>query len=424
MDRPGPFSFRSFRLLWTGQSINSVGGFVSTLALPLLAVTRLHASTFDVAALAAIEWVPAVLIGLPAGALTDRSRHKRLIMMAANVGQAVAIGSVPVTAALGVLSLGTLLAAAFTSGLFEVSFQTAYTPYLRSIVPEDQLVAANGWMQSSQSAAQVSGPPLGGLLVQAVGTATAVIADSVSFLLSLISLALIREDTVTPDARPERAGMRQEIGIGLRQLLGDPLLRTIATVAALANLLLTWISAVEVVFLARTVGVTPAMIGVIFAVSGAGGLAGAASASWINRRAGPRRVAQYAFLCTAPFTLLLPLTHRGPALAFFGIGVFAATYGIVLAGVTFAAIRQLCCPPALLGRVQASSRLLTAATIPVGSLIGGAVGQHFGTRTAILGGAIGYAVVGVIAATSPLRKPGAEARLDEVLRHQESAAAR
>jgi putative Mn2+ efflux pump MntP len=96
----------------------------------------------------------------------------------------------------------------------------------------------------------------------------------------------------------------------------------------------------------------------------------------------------------------------------------------VLAGVTFAAIRQICCPPALLGRVQASSRLLTAATIPVGSLIGGAVGQHFGTRTAILGGAIGYAVVGVIAATGPLRKPGAEARLDEVLRHQEGAAAR
>jgi predicted MFS family arabinose efflux permease len=424
MDRPGPFSFRSFRLLWTGQSINGVGSFVSTLALPLLAVTRLHASTFDVAALAAIEWVPAVLIGLPVGALTDRSRHKRLIMMAANVGQAAAIGSVPVTAALRVLSLGTLLAAAFTSGLFEVCFQTAYTPYLRSIVPEDQLVAANGWMQSSQSAAQISGPPLGGLLVQAVGTATAIIADAVSFLLSLISLALIREDSVAPDARPERAGIRQEIGIGLRHLLGDPLLRTIATVAALANLLLTSISAVEVVFLARTVGVTPAMIGVIFAISGAGGLAGAASASWINRRAGPRRVAQYAFICTAPFTLPLPLTHRGPALAFFGIGVFAATYGIVLAGVTFAAIRQICCPPALLGRVQASSRLLTAATIPVGSLIGGAVGQHFGTRTAILGGAIGYAVVGVIAATGPLRKPGAEAGLHEVLGHQESAAAR
>jgi hypothetical protein len=96
----------------------------------------------------------------------------------------------------------------------------------------------------------------------------------------------------------------------------------------------------------------------------------------------------------------------------------------VLGGVTFAAIRQICCPPALLGRVQASSRLLTAATIPVGALIGGAVGQHFGTRTAILGGAIGYAVVGVIAATGPLRKPGAEARLAEVLGNQESAAAR
>jgi MFS family permease len=280
----GPFSSRSFRLLWTGQSINALGSTVSTLALPLLAVTRLHASTFYVGALEAVEWVPSVLIGLQVGALIDRARRKRLIMMAANLGQAAAFGSVPVTAAAGALSLGTLLAAAFAAGLFGVFFQTAYSPYVRSLVPADQLVAANGWLQSSQSAAQISGPPLGGLLVQAVGAATAITADASSFILSLISLALIR-DPREAAAPAEHAGMWQEVRAGLHQLADDPLLRAMAVVAALANLILTSIGAVEVVFLVRTVGVTAGTVGVMFAASGVGGLAGAVSASRINRLA-------------------------------------------------------------------------------------------------------------------------------------------
>jgi MFS family permease len=392
-------------LLWAGQSVNQMGSFVSTLALPLLAVTRLHASTFYVGALEAVEWLPAVLIGLQAGALVDRTRHKRTVMMAANVGQALALGSVPVTAAAGVLSLGTLLAAAFAAGLFGVFFQTAYSPYVPTIVPADQLVAANGWLQSSQSAAQISGPPLGGLLVQAVGAATAVVADAASFLASLASLMLIRGDTPDPDARAGRAGMWREVRAGLRQLVSDSQLRTLAMIAALANLLLTSIGAVEVVFLVRTVGATAGMVGIMFAASGAGGLAGALSASQISRRVGTRQVARFAIAGTAPFALLLPLAHHGPTLAFFGVGAFAATVGIALVSVTFASIRQICCPPALLGRVLAGSRLLNAVTIPLGAFVGGAIGQHFGPRSAILVSAVGYAIVGVIAATGPLRNP-------------------
>lgn len=405
MARTGPFSSRSFRLLWTGQSVNQLGSFVSTLALPLLAVTRLHASTFYVGELEAVEWVPSVLIGLQAGALIDRTRHKRAVMMAANIGQALALGSVPVTAVSGVLSLGTLLAAAFAAGLFGVFFQTSYSPYVRSIVPADQLVAANGWLQSSQSAAQISGPPLGGLLVEAVGAATAIVADAASFLVSLASLALIRGDMLDPDAQADRTGIGREVKAGLRQLLSDPLLRALAVIAALANLLLTSIGAVEVVFLVRTVGVNAGTVGIMFAASGVGGLAGALSASRIDRRVGTRRVARFAILSTAPFALLLPLAHRGPTLALFGVGAFAATFGIVLASVTFASIRQIRCPPTLLGRVLAGSRLLMAVTIPLGALAGGTIGQHLGPRFAILGSAIGYAVVGVVAAAGPLRKP-------------------
>lgn len=163
-------------------------------------------------------------------------------------------------------------------------------------------------------------------------------------------------------------------------------------VAALANLLLTSIGAVEIVFLVRVAGVTARTVGVMFAAGGAGGLAGALSASRIDRRVGTHRVARCAIASTAPFALLLPWAHRGPTLALFGLGAFAAIFGIVLATVTFATIRQTCCPPELLGRVLAGSRLLIAITIPLGALAGDTVGQYLGPRTAILGSVIGYAL--------------------------------
>jgi predicted MFS family arabinose efflux permease len=141
----------------------------------------------------------------------------------------------------------------------------------------------------------------------------------------------------------------------------------------------------------------------MFAASGAGGLAGAVSASRIDRLVGTRRVARYALACTAPFALLLSLAHRGPALTLFGVGAFTATFGIVLASVTFISIRQTRCPPELLGRVQAGSRLLMAITIPLGALAGGAIGQHLGPRTSLLASAIGYTVVGIVAVAGPLR---------------------
>ncbi len=401
---PGRLSAnRAFRLLWAGQSVNELGSFISMVALPLLAVSHLNASTLDVGALEAVQWIPAVVIGLPAGALVDRSHHRRHIMMAANLGQAAALASVPVTAAAGVLSLFTLLAAAFAAGLFGVFFQTAYSPFLRAIVPPDQLVAANGRLQSSWSAAQVSGPAIGGVLVQVIGAANAVIADAASFLISLVSLWAIRADEPLTSA-PSRQSVRTQIRGGLHHLGADPLLRTMAIVGALANLLLTAIGAVEIVFLVRSVGVTAGGVGVLLATSGIGGLAGALSASPIERWLGTPLTARSALACTAPFALLIPLTYRGAALVFFALGAFAASFGISVVSIMFASLRQATCPPHLLGRVGASSQLLTAVTIPVGAIAGGILGQHIGNRSAILVGAIAYTAVGLAASMSPLRR--------------------
>ena len=119
-----------------------------------------------------------MVLGLLAGALVDRHRqHCRAIIMAANLGQAAAVAAVPITATTGASSFGVLLGAAVTAGLFGVFFQAGYQPFLRAVVPEDAYVSATSALQASRSTARISGPALGGALVQAIGATTALITE-------------------------------------------------------------------------------------------------------------------------------------------------------------------------------------------------------------------------------------------------------
>ncbi len=396
-----PGSRWPFRLLWSGQTVNGVGGVVSTIAVPLVAVQHLHASTFDVGVLEAVEWIPAVLLGLPIGAFVDR-HHPRALMMAANIGQAAAMGAVPFTAAFGVLSLPVLLGAAVTAGFFGVFFQTAYSPYVRELVDPGDLVAANARIQAGRSAAMVSGPSIGGALVAAIGAADAVIADAASFIVSFLALWAIGPST-SKRSPSDRRPVLGQISEGVRYLRTSPLLVTLAVAGAGANLFLTAMGAVEIVFLVRVVGVPAGVIGLLFTIGGAGGLTGAVLATRLITRLDTFTVARGALALTSPFALLIPLAHHGPAVALFAVGGFAVSFGIALANVSFLSLTQLHCPSELLGRVTGSSRLLSSASIPVGALLGGGLGELTGTRSALVVMAAGYLIFGLGILRSPLR---------------------
>jgi predicted MFS family arabinose efflux permease len=386
---PGVSSWRgSLRVFVVGQTVNGLGSMVSSVALPLLAVYRLGATTFEVGALEAVEWIPAVVLGLLAGALVDRHhQHCRAIMMAANLGQAAAVAAVPVTAATGALSFGVLLGAAVTAGVFGVFFAAGYQPFLRTLVPEDAYVSATSALQAGRSTARISGPALGGALVGAIGATSTLITDAASFLVSFASLILVTTTTsqpaaVAPTDRP--GALRRQIRDGLTHLRADKLLLTIAGASAGANLWLTAIGAVEVVFLVRDVHVPAAAIGALFALSGVGGLAGALAVRRLTKRIGLSRIARGALAATAPAALLIPLTQHGAGVVLFALAAPVVSFGIAMASITFHTLQLERCPPTLLGRVTASSRVLTAATIPTGALAGGALGQLLGPRPALL----------------------------------------
>ena len=198
--------WRDFRCLWAGESVSLLGSEVTRLALPLAAVVTLHASAGQLGLLGAAAYAPFLVFGLPAGLWVDRHR-RRPVLIVADLGQLAAIGSVPLLAVLGALSVPALLIAAFAAGTFAVFFELAYRAYLPAIVPVEALTGANSRLTASESAAEIGGPGLGGVLAQVFGAPYALLLDAASFLFSAIGLASIRQREQPPvrDPAPLRA---------------------------------------------------------------------------------------------------------------------------------------------------------------------------------------------------------------------------
>ena len=266
---------RDFRLLWGGETVSELGSQVSLLAIPLLAVGTLHATTLEMGLLTAASTAAFLVVGLPAGVWVDRMRRRR-VMIAADVGRVLALGSVPIAYALGDLTLAQLFVVTLATGILTVFFDVAYQSYLPTLVGRAHLVEGNAKLTGSAQVAAVAGPSVAGGLVQAVGSAAAVAVDSMSFIVSAVAVGAIRTPEPKP-VEPEGGHPRLARGIaeGLRFVFGNALLRAIAATTATANLFSGIAAAVEILFLVRQVHASPGVIGLLFTMGGVGGVIGA-----------------------------------------------------------------------------------------------------------------------------------------------------
>jgi MFS family permease len=394
------WSHRDFLRLWTGESISQLGTMVSFVVIPLTAVTALHASTFQVGLLTTFESLAFLLIGLPAGAWSDRMR-RRPIMIAADLGRALLLVSIPVAAAVHRLTIGQLYAVVLVNGVLTVFFEIAYQSYLPVLVGREHVVEGNAKLEVSRSAAQVAGPSLGGFLAQLYTAPTALYVDAGSFLWSAAWVRAIRAEEPRPH-RPERRRMRQEIGEGLRYVLGHRILRDIAGCTATGNLFKAAMSAVYIVFLVRDMGVSPRTVGVLLSIGSAGGILAAVTVSTVTRIVGQARMIWLSTAVTSPFSLLIPLTGHGWGLALFAAGWFGVGVGIVYYNVAQVSFRQALTPTRLLGRMNATMRFLVWGTIPLGGLLGGVLGTSIGLRPTLWVCAVGEVSATLWVVTSPL----------------------
>ncbi|TKA06437.1 MFS transporter [Actinacidiphila oryziradicis] len=395
---------RDFRLLWCGETAGKFGASVTGVAMPLVAVSNLHAGTFEVGLLTAASWTPWLIIGLPVGVWVDRLR-RRPIMLAAAAVSLLLFAGVPVAARFGWLSIGLLLTVALLTGTAAVFFQTAYSAYLPSILEPHDQPEGNAKLHGSASAAQIAGLGSGGLIAQLAGAVNGLFANAATFLVSLLCLGGIqyREPRVTRTERRPKA-LVSEVGEGLRLVADDPWLRTLTLFGATSNLALMGYQSLLVIFLVRNVGLVPGVVGGLIAAAGTGGVAGAFVARRVAARVGTARATLLFELGLPVFALLIPLTVGGAGILLFVAGGFCVSAGVVAGNVIKASFQQRYCPPDLLGRLTASTAFLNYGTIPLGALLGGTLGTAVGIRTAMWITTAGVPLAALILFFSPIRR--------------------
>jgi MFS family permease len=390
-----------FLRLWAAQTVSQFGSQISLLALPLVAIVALNASTFEVAALGAMEFLPFLLFALPAGVWVDRL-PRRPILVIADFGRAVALLSVPLAAGFDVLTIWQLFGVGFATGVLTVFFDVAYQSYLPSLVERDQLVDGNAKLEVSRSAAQVGGPGIAGVLVDAITAPYAILADAVSFLWSALLVFRIRR----PEPKPERdaaSSMRTELAEGLRYIVRDPRWRAISTYVASSNFCASIAFSVFLLYAVRQLGLSPLAIGIVLGLGNLGWLGGALVAGRVSRRLGPGPTTIIAAMASGPPLLLIPAAPQSFPIPFLILSELIVGACIVLYNVNAISLMQALTPHRLLGRMNASRRFIVWGTIPLGSFAGGGLGTAIGLRPTLWVGAIASCFCFLPMVFSPLR---------------------
>lgn len=394
-----------FVKLWSGQTVSVLGSAVTGLALPVTAIQVLHASPFQVGLVTA-AWSTPFLLSLFAGVWVDRSRRLP-ILIGTNLGRAVVIGIVPLLAVLGVLALPHLYVVAFLMGLLTVPFDLAYLSYLPSLVDRRQLVDANSKLVTSATLADIGGRPLGGLLIELLSAPLALVVDAVTYLCSAASLTAIGERELAPSRPAELRALRDsssDIREGLRLVFGNLYLRALAGQAATFNLFQTVIVTVFQYYALATLGLGPFWLAVVLTTMAVGALAGSLFAARLRLRFGFGRALLMATAlgCCAPALLLLVTGSGGGPVVIMALSFFVHGVGLAVTNILAVTFRQSVTPDHLQGRMHASYRLLIYGSIPIGGLLGGALGDAVGLRTALAIGVVGLSCALLWVRCSPI----------------------
>lgn len=397
--RAGTWTNGPFLRLWAAETVSEVGSAVTALALPLIAILLLGATPFEVGLLGAAEFLPFVLVGLPAGVWADRGEPIPLLIVS-DLGRALLLASVPLAFVSGYLTIVQLYVVALLTGCLTVLSGVAQQTAVHGIVPQSQLLDANSKLEMSHAVGHVAGPGVGGLLVAAVTAPLAVVVDSVSFAVSAVLIATIswpQRSKVQPAVR-ER--FLRQIREGLGFIFGHPVLRSFALSLATVNFFGELFFAVYLVYLVRRLHLTPSVIGVVLALGGVGGVVGAAAATRLARWLGVGMVILVG--AAAPITLaLVPLAPSAAPLPWIAGGGFLADFFGVAYNVNQRGLRQALTPARMQGRMTATMRFLIIAPVPVGAVAGGFLGTVLGLQPTLWIGALGSALAALPILLSP-----------------------
>ncbi|ARZ68866.1 MFS transporter [Streptomyces albireticuli] len=399
--RGSVFALKDFRYVFAAGATSKFGTQISYLAVPLLAVTELDASSGQVGALAALSTVAFLLIGLPAGAWVDRMRRRRL-QITADVVRAALFGSIPVAWWLDALTLYQLYAVVLIGGVATVFFDVSNQSFLPHVVGRERLGEANARLMSAEAVNSVAGRGAGGYLVQLITAPLAIGVNAATYVVSALCLLRVRRPEPAPKRQPGRH-LGREILEGARFVLGHPLLRPIALEGAATNLAVQMSLTLLPVLFVRELRLSEGVLGAYLGLGGVGAFLGSLCARAIGRKLGHGRAMWVIGLAVAPMGCLIARLDRGPALWAAALAWLAITFKIGSDNVIKVTARQELTPDHLLGRMNATFRFLVTGALAVGSLLAGLLGEFAGLRAALWTGAGIMAVSWLLIFFSPLR---------------------
>ncbi|HEX8304141.1 MAG TPA: MFS transporter [Jatrophihabitans sp.] len=385
----------NFLKLWTAQTISLVGTQITALALPLTAILKLDASPLQIGLIGTMQFLPFLLVTLPAGAIIDRLPQLP-VMVSTDVARAALLMAVPVAAWLDYLSLALLYPVAFTVGVLSVFNEVTQQSYLPAIIEPDQLVEGNTKLQLSYSGALFAGPGIGGVLVQVLTAPIAILVDAFSYLGSAVLLLLIRREDgqPAPEAPPGRTDLRglgRDIMEGIRFVWRHRLIRPLALATGTANFfyLFGMTGAILALYAIRVLHLSPALLGAVLAVGNLGAILGSLVADRVLQRWRFGRVMILGSMISAVAIVMMALANPSTALVMLAVGVLIGEFGACIYDIAQISLRQAATPAPLLGRMNATVRFLNWGPIPLGAFVGGLLGETIGLRPTLWVAAVG-----------------------------------
>jgi predicted MFS family arabinose efflux permease len=384
---------KDFAKLWAGQTVSEVCSRITREGLPLTALLTLHANAAQMGVLSAISSASVLVFGLGAGVLVDWWK-KRPVMIAADLARAGLLGLVPLASFTHVLSMAALMMIAAIAGTLTVLFDVAYQSYLPVLVEPQELLESNRRLSLSSSAAEMLGPAMAGVLVQAITAPIAILLDALSFLVSALSVWAIQKPEAAPERRSGDVPVVSEALDGMRFIWTHPALRALLLRSVTAFLAMGFIFPLYLLNAIRVVHLSTSALGISIALGGAGGLVGAAVAGRLSTRHGVGKTFWVTAVLVGGAQCLIPLSSQFPQAGFACLCLqqFIGDMMWTIYIVNETTLRQLLAPGQVIGRVNAAMQLASRGMLPFGALCGGFLAERFGIALTLWMGAVGVLV--------------------------------
>jgi MFS family permease len=377
---------RDFARLWGGETVEWVSGSITSLAVPTIAILIFNAGPLEMGFLSALGNIGYPVLGLFAGVMVDRWR-RRPVLVWTNIVQVAALGSIPVAFFLGILSLYQLFIVTLVMSVTTVFFSVAYTAYLPTLIPREDVVEGNSKLETSSSAAAVVGPPIAGGLIQIVGAAPSVALDALGTLLAAIAILSIKK-TEPPPLNTTHRRFWSEIKDGLRVVAENPTLRNLATSTVVLNIGNTMFFAVFYLFIYDQLKMSPVIAGSTLGIGAVGVVVGAVIAPKLLKFMGLGSALTAALMINGLGLLAVQASLYGPAAVLLAPLWLVANIGIPIYNINQVSFRQILVADRLQGRLNATMRTFGYGAATLGALVGGVIGAQYGILTAMTAGAL------------------------------------